>query len=66
MEYFPNDCLMKFDLVPISSPNTSLKYIGIIPSPHKDEGEIDRCSLNEIIRSKSCKDVARTHESYQG
>ena len=55
LEHLPKDCPTRLSSAHATEAKASINYIEVIPSPHEDEAEADRRSLNVITRSQSKK-----------
>ena len=53
MDHFPKDWPVRAANAQAHAPKTVFNYIGVIPSPHKEEAEAARRSLNVVTRAKN-------------
>ena len=58
LEHLPKDCPTRLSSAHATEAKASVNYIEVISSPHEEEAEADRRSLNVITRSKSKKKMA--------
>ena len=58
MDHLPKDCPVREIISQTPGPKTVLNYIGVIPSPHREEAEADSRSLKVITRAQSCANLA--------
>ena len=60
MDHFPKDCPARPSEVSNQGPQTSLNYIGIVPSPNNSESEIERVSVNVVTRVQNAQTQGET------
>ena len=57
LEHLPKDCPTRLLSAHATEAKASINYIEVMPSPHEEEAEADRRSLNVITRSQSKKQM---------
>ena len=53
VDHLPKDCPVRAFISQTPGPKTVLNYIGVIPSPHREEAEADNRSLKVVTRAQS-------------